>query len=182
MLAAILIGLFVYVAVTSGSAPKPVASVQKQFGCANPEMTTQTHFHVHLAIYVGGGPGTGQPDPLQSSIGQNVSGSTGFCWLHTHQITGNQDSIIHVEAPTTRAAKGFTLGDFVKVWKLTNPDATLAPGGGQKEVVYVNGQIHNGSVSSIPLKSLEDIEVEILGPDQSPTQPPAYTWPAGYGA
>jgi hypothetical protein len=183
VLAVFLIGLVAYVALTSGSSnAKPAASVQEQFGCANPEMTTQTHFHVHLAIYVGGGPDTGQPDPLQSAIGQNVAGGTGFCWLHTHQVTSNADSIIHIEAPTTRAKQGFTLGDFLKVWKLTNPDATLAPGGGQKEVVYVNGELYRGSVTSIPLKSLEDIEIEWLNPGQSPTPPPTYRWPANYGA
>jgi hypothetical protein len=180
-LAAVLIGLFAYVAISSGrSGARPTASVQQQYGCANPEMTTQTHFHVHLAIYVGGGPGTGQPDPLQTAIGQNVTGSTGFCWLHTHTVTGNQDSIIHIEAPYSRAQQGFTLGDFLKVWKLTNPDATFAPGPGQREVVYVNGKVYKGAVTSIPLKSLEDIEIEILGPDQSPTQPPAYQWPSGF--
>ena len=180
---AVLIALFAYVAITSGgSGAKHTASVQQQFGCANPEMTTQAHFHTHLAIYVGGGPSTGQPDPLQSGIGQNVTGSSGFCWLHTHQVTGNQDSIIHIEAPTTRAKQGFTLGDFVKVWRLTNPDASMSPGAGQREVVYVNGKQYSGSINSIPLKSLEDIEIEILGPDQQPEPPPAYQWPAGYGA
>lgn len=181
VLVAVLIALIAYVAGPwNSSGTKPAASVQEQYGCANPEMTTQTHFHVHLAIYVGGGPGTGQPDPLQSSIGQNVSGSTGFCWLHTHQVTGNSDSIIHIEAPFSRAQKGFTLGDFLKVWKLTNPDASLSPGTGQSEVVYVNGTLYKGSVTSIPLKSLEDIEVEILGPGQSPEPPPKYQWSSGY--
>lgn len=182
MLAAILIALFAYVAITSGSGTKPTASVSQQFGCSNPEMTTQTHFHTHLAIYVGGGPSTGQPDPLQSGIGQNAQGTTGFCWLHTHQVTGNQDSIIHIEAPTSRASHGFTVGDFVKVWKLSNPAASLSPGPGQKEVVYVNGKLYKGSVSNIPLKSLEDIEIEILGPGQQPETPPAYQWPSGFGA
>jgi hypothetical protein len=180
ILAAFVIALVAYVAITSGGGTKAVASVQEQYGCANPEMTTQTHFHVHLAIYVGGGPSTGQPDPLQSGIGQNVNGTTGFCWLHTHQVTSNADSIIHIEAPFKRTQQGFTLNDFVKVWRLTNPDATLAPGPGQKEYVYVNGTLYKGSVGSVPLKSLEDIEVEILGPDQSPTPPPKYQWPSGF--
>ena len=181
VLALFVIGLVVYVAVISQSGSKPVASVQQQYGCANAEMTTETHNHVHLALYVGGGPGTGQPDPLQSSIGQNVAGSTGFCWLHTHQVTGNQDSIIHIEAPFKRSQAGFTLGDFLKVWKLTNPDATLSAGAGQEEAVYVNGKVWTKSVDSVPLKPLEDIEVEILAPGQNPTQPPTYQWPSGFG-
>ena len=162
-------------------------SVAQQYGCANPEMTSQTHFHVHVAIYVGGGPDTGQPDPLQSGIGQNVSGNTsrrsqGFCWLHTHQVTGNADSIIHIEAPLKRAQQKFTLGDFLKVWRLTNPDASFGAGPGQREYAYVDGKLYKGSVTGIELKSLEDIEIEILGPGQSPTPPPAYTWPSGFGA
>ena len=72
MLAVALIGLIVYAILSSQSGPKPVASVQQQFGCANPEMTSQTHFHVHLAIYVGGGPDTGQPDPLQVPRGSEA--------------------------------------------------------------------------------------------------------------
>jgi hypothetical protein len=183
----VLIALFAYVAITSAGGPKPVASVAQQYGCADAEMTTQTHFHVHVGIYVGGGPATGQPDPLQSGIGQNVSGSTtstnpGFCWLHTHQVTSNADSIIHIEAPLKRAQQKFTLNDFLKVWRLTNPEASFSAGPGQKEYVYVNGKLYNGAVTSIELKSLEDIEIEILGPGQSPTTPPAFKWPSGFGA
>ncbi len=175
-LAAILIALFAYVAISSNSSSaKPAASVSQQYGCSQPEMTTETHYHVHLTFYVGGVPPAGQEDPIPAQVGIQNSG---FCWLHTHDGSG----IIHIEAPFAKTPKnGFTLGDFLKVWRLSNPDATLAAGAGQKEVVYVNGQEYNGSPASVTLKSREDIVIEILASDQSPTTPPAYQWPQGFG-
>ena len=179
---AVVIALVAYAVVTTAKAPPSPLSVAKAYGCANSEMLTQTHFHTHLGIYVNGGPTTGQPDPLQSNLGQNVAGTQGFCWLHTHTITGVQDSIIHIEAPFSRSSQGFNLGDWLKVWQLTNADASLSAGTGQRVVVYVNGKLYKGSVMSVPLKSLEDIEIEYLGPGQSPEVPPTYTWPSGFGA
>jgi hypothetical protein len=178
----VVLALVIYAALTSRNSPPSPRTVAAQYGCAQAEMLTQTHFHVHVAIYIGGGPSTGQPDPLQSNLGQSVAGTTGFCWLHTHTITDVSNSIIHIEAPTTRARQGFTLADWLQVWQLTNPDASLTAGSGQKDVVYVNGQLYKGAVGNVPLKSLEDITIEIVSPSQTPEVPPKFQWPPQYGA
>lgn len=173
----IVIGLVGYVIYQNASSksPQTAQSVSAQYGCSNPEMLTQTHFHTHLQIWVGGGPGTGQPDPIPAQVGIT---SSGYCWLHTHDDSG----IIHIEAPTSRASQGFYLSDFLKVWQLSDPAASLSAASGQHEVVYVNGKQVSTPAANVRLKSLEDITIEILSPGQSPTPPPAYTWPSGFGA
>lgn len=178
---AVLIGLFTYVGITSHRSGPVAQTIQQQYGCGQAEMTTQTHFHTHLAIYVGGAPPVGQLDPVPALVGIQTSPSgtaSSFCWLHTHDESG----IIHVEAPFQRQQSGFTLNDFLKVWSLTNPDISLKPGSGQKEVVYVNGKVWSHPATSVPLRSLEQIDVEILAKDQAPFDPPKYTWPSGFGA
>lgn len=176
VLLAVVLALIGYVVASSltGKA-QPTETVSQQYGCSNPEMLTQTHFHTHLEVWANGGPGTGVQAPIPAQIG--ISGA-GFCWLHTHDTSG----IIHIEAPTSRAKQGFHLSDFVKVWRLSNPEATLSAGPGEKEVVYVDGKLWNGPATSVPLKSLEWITIELLAPNQSPTPPPTYQWPSGFGA
>lgn len=183
VIAAVLIALFAYVGITSAhSGGKPAETVAQRYGCGQAEMTTQTHYHTHLAIYVNGLPPTGATDPIPAQIGiqtNQTSGSSSFCWIHTHDSSG----IIHIEAPFSHTPKGgFTLGDFLKVWRLSNPDVELAAGAGQKMVVYVDQKVWHGSVLNVPMKSLEQIDIEILAKDQSPETPPKYVWKAGYGA
>lgn len=159
----------------SDKSPQATQSVSAQYGCANPEMLTQTHFHTHLQIWVGGGPDTGQPDPIPAQIGIT---SAGYCWIHTHDDSG----ILHVEAPTSRASQGFYLSDFLKVWRLSNPSAALAPGSGYRAVVFVDGKQVSTPPEKVQLKSLEDITIEYLQPGQSPVAPAPYHWPSGFGA
>lgn len=179
-LVAVVLGFVIYAVVSSGKSQATPQTVAQQYGCSGAEMLTQTHFHTHLDVWVNGGPGVGVQAPIPAFIGiqSDASGATTFCWIHTHDTSG----IIHVEAPTARAAQGFHLSDFLKVWRLTNPDATLSASAGQKEVVYVDGKRVNESATNVPLKSLEWVTVEIMADNQSPTPPPTYQWPAQYQA
>lgn len=177
VLLAVVLALVGYVVYSSaaGSKHPSAQTVSQAYGCASPEMLTQTHFHTHVQIWVGGGPDTGQPGTIPAQVGIT---SAGFCWLHTHDASG----IIHVEAPTTRANQGFYLSDFLKVWQLSDSSASLSPGAGERAVVFVDGKQVKTAPANVKLKSLEDITIEFLKPDQSPVAPAPYKWPTGFGA
>jgi hypothetical protein len=149
---------------------------------------TQVHFHAGLQIVY-----QGNQTHLPANLGI-VTDSSGnmscFYWLHVH--AANPDTI-HIESP---ASQTFTLGQFFAVWnawnKLNNgpsvsldakhvatftvtPDETL--------LVYIDlqdgkgPQPFTGDPSSIVLKSLEVITIEITPPAVTP--PPSFTFASG---
>jgi hypothetical protein len=137
---------------------------------------TQVHYHAALQIFDGGN---------QLAIPTGV-GRTGACyyWLHMH---GGEPGIIHIEAPLDRT---FTLGDFFQVWSMWSGEkqlldsthvSTLALGGGQKLVVYVDSgdgpKAYTGDPATIVLDDHEVITLEISPPAVTP---PAFRWPPGF--
>ena len=95
--------------------------------------------------------------------------------MHTHDSSG----VIHVEAPESVAKRTFTLGEFFQVWKqpLSGKQvASLEVAKGEQLKVFVDGKPYTGDPNKIPIKTHEQIVLEI-GPEfQDP--PPGYTWSA----
>jgi hypothetical protein len=158
--------IFVIVALVNNqsSGTKAVASVQCNVG-----EQFATHYHAHLTILYQG---------ANIAVPQNI-GITGTClyWLHTH----DQSGIIHVEAPADQKNRTFTLGDFFQVWGQplsSTKVATLTIRSDQKLIAYVDGKVYEGDPSKIPLKSHQNIVLEVTPPVQDP--PPGYTWTADY--
>jgi hypothetical protein len=121
------------------------------------------HIHTHLSVYVNGAlrpipPGIGIVTPVAQSTANGVFDSASRCyyWLHVHA----QDGIIHVESPT-RAT--YTLGQFFAIWKqpLTADQIGSATG---TLTVFVNGARYSGNPATIPLRSHEDIQIDIGAP------------------
>jgi hypothetical protein len=118
------------------------------------------HIHTHLAVFVNGAlrpiaPGIGivQPAAQQTANGPFDSATNCYYWLHVH----TQDGVIHVESPTTRV---YTLGQFFRIWgqPLTTTQIGTAKG---PQTVYVNGKQYTGDPAAIPLKSREDVQVDV---------------------
>lgn len=154
-------GLVLFYRVSSSSASgQTVANIR----CDTSEQLA-THYHAHVDIIYKGNPVT-----VPASIGM---GSNCLYWTHTHDATG----VIHIEAPKDQASRKFTLGDFFKVWNQPlsrQKVATLTVGPGEQMRVWVDGQLYQGDPSGIPLKSKEQIVIEIGPPFTEP--PPTFTW------
>jgi hypothetical protein len=125
------------------------------------------HVHAHLDIYVNGVHKT-----LPALIGMSESGRCLY-WLHTHDTSG----VIHVESP---GRTNFTLGEFFDVWYKPLNEHEIASWKTQKGthvMAFVNGQLYKGNIRDIPLRSHEEITLEI-GPKWV-TPPDHYDFPKG---
>jgi hypothetical protein len=134
--------------------------------CGGMEYST-LHIHTHLALFYHG---------VQVEIPRLIGGvptPTNGClyWIHTHA----PDGIIHVESPVLAPAgsAGFDLGMFFDIWgqPLTRDDV-----GGLKGpvVAYVNGVPYDGDLRMIPLRSHQQVVLEVGTPT---IPPPNYVFP-----
>jgi hypothetical protein len=127
----------------------------------------QVHVHSHLALFV-----NGQQAQVPGFIGITPT-PTGGClyWLHTH----GPDGIVHVEAVTAESPNGgpYTLGNFFDIWGQPLSSDQVGPFKG-KVTAFVNGAPYNGDLSAIPLRSHQQIVLEVGSPV---VPPPAYRFP-----
>lgn len=121
------------------------------------------HIHTHLTVFVNGAlrpipPGIGIVKPVeqQSPSGPFFEASHCYYWLHVHA----QDGIIHVEAPSTAT---YTLGQFFDIWHQPLSSSAVGPAHGTL-TVYVNGSRYRGNPRAIPLKSHEDVQIDVGKP------------------
>jgi len=121
------------------------------------------HIHTHLTVYVNGalrpipaGIGIVTPVSQQTANGPFYGASRCYYWLHVHA----QDGIIHVESPTTA---NYTLGQFFAIWKQPLTADQVGPAKGAL-TVFVNGVRYTGSPATIPLRSHEDIQLDVGTP------------------
>jgi hypothetical protein len=121
------------------------------------------HIHAHLTVYVNGalrpipaGIGIVAPVAQQSANGVFDSASQCYYWLHVHA----QDGIIHVESPNQ---SNYTLGQFFAIWQQPLSANQIGPAKGTL-TVFVNGVRYTGNPANIPLKSHEDIQVDVGTP------------------
>jgi len=134
--------------------------------CSAQEFVT-LHVHSHLAIFY-----NGKQLQVPQFIGAAQS-PAGEClyWVHTH----HPDGIIHVEAPQLNPPQGgdFTLGIFFDIWgqPLTRDNVAGLKG---PVVAYINGTKYDGDLRAIPLKSHQQIVLEIGSPTVTP---PNYEFP-----
>ena len=121
------------------------------------------HIHTHLTVYVNGAmrpipPGIGvvQPVAQQSARGPFYEASHCYYWLHVHA----QDGIIHVEAPSTAT---YSLGQFFDIWHQPLSRTAIGPVHGPL-TVFVDGKRYPGDPRNIPLKSHEDVQIDVGKP------------------
>lgn len=124
------------------------------------------HIHTHVAVYVNGtlrpipyGIGTVKPNVQQTKSGPFASATQCYYWLHTHV----QDGVIHVESPTNNQ---YTLGQFFDIWRQPLAGSQVGPAKG-KVTAYVNGKAYHGDPRAIPLRSREDVQLDV-GKNVSP--------------
>jgi hypothetical protein len=150
-------------------APLSTAATGPTVGGVRCEASEQVayHIHTHLSVYVNGalravpaGIGVVQPVQQQTGHGGFDQASQCYYWLHTHA----QDGIIHVEAPSTAT---YTLGQFFDIWRqpLTANQVAAARG---TVTAYVNGVRYTGNPATIPLKSREDVQLDVGSPTVAP--------------
>src|SRR6185437_2852232 len=100
-----------------------------------------------------------------------MAGNGCLYWIHAHDGSG----IIHVEAPELGPPGGgpYTLGMFFDVWGQALTGSGVA---GFKGPVtdYVNGAKYNGDLRVTPLRSHQEITLEVGTPL---VPPPLYSWP-----
>ena len=120
------------------------------------------HIHTQLSLFV-----KGKQIEIPRFIGM-VPNANGGClyWLHTHDASG----VIHVESPEIR---DFTLGNFFHVWGEDLSRTQVGPYSGPV-TAYVNGGKYDGDLSAIPLRSHQEITLEVGMPLVTP---PNYTFP-----
>lgn len=118
------------------------------------------HIHAHLTVYVNGalrplpaGIGIVKPVAQQTSNGAFYEASQCYYWLHVHA----QDGIIHVEAPSQTT---YTLGQFFAIWRQPLTSSQVGPAHGTV-TAYVNGVRYSGDPATIPLRSHEDVQLEV---------------------
>jgi len=125
------------------------------------------HIHTHLSIFVNGslrpvpgGIGVVHPVAQQTPQGPFYGADTCYYWLHTHA----QDGIIHVEAPSQTT---YTLGQFFGIWQQQLSSSAIGSNTG-KVTAYVDGKAYAGNPASIPLKSHEDVQLDLGSPTVAP--------------
>jgi hypothetical protein len=118
------------------------------------------HIHTHLTVYVNGalrplpaGVGIVQPVAQQTANGPFYGASQCYYWLHVHA----QDGIIHVEAPSQTT---YTLGQFFAIWRQPLTSSQVGPARGTV-TAYVNGVRYSGDPAAIPLRSHEDVQLDV---------------------
>jgi len=121
------------------------------------------HIHTHLAIYVNGvlrpvPPGIGIVSPVAQATAEGPFYEATQCyyWLHVHA----QDGVIHIESPTVRA---YSLGDFFAIWVQPLSSAQVGPVTGRLSV-FVDGRRYYANPANIPLRSHEDIQIDVGTP------------------
>jgi hypothetical protein len=137
-------------------------------GCGTQEYAT-LHVHTHLSIFY-----NGKQIQVPAFIGfaPNPAGSCLY-WIHTHDASG----IIHVEAPDIAPPQGgpFVLAMLFDIWgQPLQPDDVAGLKG--TVTTYVNGMKYDGDLTTIPLRSHQQIVLEVGTPI---VPPPNYTFPAG---
>ena len=165
----LLIGVAIaIVALTSGGLGGNKASAGTKNGVeCNPGEQLAVHYHAHLDILY-----NGQPVTIPQGIGIDTNNNCLY-WLHTH----NADGYVHIEAPQRVANRTFTLGDFFAVWNeplSSKQVATIKLTPDQKVMAFVDGKPYTGDPNKIPLKSKEEVVIEITPPVVDP--PPAFKW------
>jgi hypothetical protein len=115
------------------------------------------HVHTHLAIFY-----KGTQVQVPRLIGAAPLPPQGcLYWIHTHA----PDGIIHVESPVLapEGSAGFDLGMFFDIWgqPLTRDDVAGLEG---PVIAYVNGTLYDGDLRQIPLKSHQQVVLEIGTP------------------
>lgn len=127
----------------------------------------QVHVHSHLALFV-----NGKQVQIPATIGMTPT-PTGGClyWLHTH----GPDGIIHVEAGTAESPNGghYTLGNFFDIWGQPLNRNQVGPFKGAV-TAFVNGAPYDGDLNAIPLRSHQQIVLEV---GQPVLPPPSYKFP-----
>lgn len=125
------------------------------------------HIHAHLAIFINGslrpvpgGVGIVRPVAQQTAQGPFYGATNCYYWLHTH----TQDGIIHIEAPSQTT---YTLGQFFAIWQQQLSSGQIGSTTGNV-TAYVNGKAYAGDPASIPLKSHEDIQLDLGSPTVAP--------------
>ena len=148
----------------TGGRGQPIDSIT----CGGMEYGT-LHTHTHLAIFFHG---------KQIAVPRLVGGASippqgCLYWTHTHSM----DGIIHVESPVLapEGSAGFDLGMFFDVWgqPLTRDNVAGLKG---PVIAYVNGVLYDGELRLIPLRSHQQIVLEIGTPT---VPPPQYIFPPG---
>ena len=121
------------------------------------------HVHTHLSVYVNGAlrplpPGIGIVKPVaqQTADGPFYGASHCYYWLHVH----TQDGVIHIESPT---ARGYTLGQFLDIWRQPLSRTPVATARGTLKV-FVNGAVYRGDPRAVPLGAHEDIQIDVGSP------------------
>jgi hypothetical protein len=136
--------------------------------CGGMEYST-LHIHTHLAIFY-----HGAQVAVPKLVGAAPLPPQGcLYWIHTHSM----DGIIHVESPVLapEGSPGFQLGMFFDEWgqPLTRDNVAGLKG---PVIAYVNGTLYDGDLRAIPLRSHQQIVLEI----GTPTVPaPNYAFPPG---
>jgi len=148
----------------SGGHGQPIDGIT----CGGMEYNT-LHTHTHLAIFY-----HGKQVAVPRLVGGAPMGPQGcLYWTHTHSM----DGIIHVESPVfaPEGSAGFNLGMFFDVWgqPLTRDDVAGLKG---PVIAYVNGASYDGDLRMIPLRSHQQIVLEIGTPT---VPPPEYIFPPG---
>jgi hypothetical protein len=135
-------------------------------GCGAQEYAT-LHVHTHLAIFYNGK--QIQVPPL-IGFAPNPAGPCLY-WIHTHDPSG----IIHLEAPDIAPPQGgpYTLGMLFDIWGQPLQTDQVAAFKGPV-IAYVNGQLYQGDLRNIPLRSHQQIVLEIGTPT---LPPPNYAFP-----
>ncbi len=146
----------------SGGQGQPVDGIS----CAGMEYAT-LHIHPHLAIFY-----HGQQVQVPRLIGGAPVPPQGcLYWIHTHDATG----IIHIESPVLapEGSSGFILGMLFDIWgqPLARDNVANLKG---PVTAYVNGEKYDGDLRAIPLKSHQQIVLEVGSPVVAP---PNYLFP-----
>lgn len=125
------------------------------------------HIHTHLTVYVNGAlrpipPGIGIVTPVTQHTVQGPFDSATRCyyWLHVH----TQDGIIHVESPNNIQ---YNLGQFFAIWQQPLTADQVGASTGQM-TVFINGIRYTGDPAAIPLRSREDIQIDVGTPAVAP--------------
>jgi hypothetical protein len=128
------------------------------------------HVHTHLAIFYHG---VLMQVPPYLGFAATAPGQGCLYWIHTHDGSG----IIHIEAGSVNSPNGgnYTLGNFFDIWGEQLARTRVGPFEGPV-TAFVNGSPYNGDLSQIPLRSHQQIVLEVGRPV---VPPPNYVFPVG---
>jgi hypothetical protein len=125
------------------------------------------HIHTHLSIFY-----RGTQVQVPRLIGAAPIPPQGcLYWIHTHST----DGIIHVESPqlAPEGSAGFDLGMLFDIWGQPLARDNIAGLRGPV-VAYVNGTLYDGDLRAIPLRSHQQVVLEVGTPT---VPPPNYVFP-----